>query len=78
MKSFFAGLFAAVVGAVTLIILFFRKGGASFPVSVKGQELDKKADELKSEVKALDEKIGKPVEDRTLESELDYWNKEKK
>lgn len=78
MKSFFAGLFAAVVGAITLILLFFRKGGASFPVSVKGQELDKKADAAKAEVKALDEEIGKPVEDKPLESELDYWNKEKK
>jgi hypothetical protein len=78
MKSFFAGLFAAVVGAVTLIVLFFRKGGASFPVSVKGQELDKKAEAVKAEIKILETNLGKPVEDKSLESELDYWNKEKK
>ena len=78
MKSFFAGLFAAVVGAVTLILLFFKKGGASFPVSVKGQELDKKAEAVKAEIKVLETNLGKPVEDKTLESELDYWNKEKK
>lgn len=78
MKSFFAGLFAAVVGAVTLILLFFKKGGASFPISVKGVEIEKKVDAIKAEVKALDEKIGKPVEDKSLESELEYWNKEKK
>jgi hypothetical protein len=78
MKSFFAGLFAAVVGAITLILLFFRKGGASFPISVKGVELEKKADSLKVEIKTLDEKIGKSVDEKSLEDELEYWNKEKK
>jgi len=78
MKSFITGIAAAIIGAIGFIFLFFRKGGASVEFTSKSAALDKKADEVKAEVKALDEKIGKPVEDKTLESELDYWNKEKK
>lgn len=78
MKSFLTGIAAAVIGALGFIFLFFRKGGANIEMSSKASALDKKADELKSDIKKLEEIYGKPVEPTTLQSELEYWNKEKK
>jgi hypothetical protein len=78
MKSFLTGITAAIIGAIGFIFLFFRKGGASIEVSSKASALDKKAEAVKAEVAKLQENLGKPVEDRSLESELEYWNKEKK
>lgn len=77
MKSFLTGIAAAIIGAIGFIFLFFRKGGANIEMSSKASALDKKAEAVKAEVKALDEKINKPVEDKSLESELDYWKKGK-
>ncbi len=78
MKNFITGAVATIAAVVGFILLFFRKGGADIKISSKTSALDKKAEVLKSEVKALDEKIGKPVEDKDLTSELDYWKKDRK
>lgn len=79
MKSFFAGLFAALAGAVTLAVLFFRK---STPVVVvanpKLQALDDRALVVQKEVDNLQKQVDNlKIEDKTLDDELKYWDKEK-
>jgi hypothetical protein len=78
MRNFITGTIATLAAVIGFIFLFFRKGGADIKLSPKTSALDKKAEVLKSEIKELESNLGKPVEDTSLESELDYWNKEKK
>jgi hypothetical protein len=79
MKSFITGAIAAITGAITLIILFFRKGGANIPLSTpEMKKADDKVKELKTAIQILEEKKNSQVEDKGLQEEIDYWNKEKK
>jgi peptidoglycan hydrolase CwlO-like protein len=73
MKKTIAAIVATIVGIIGVIALLFKKSTQT--LSPKLNELDKKAEKLKEEVKEIDDKIGKPVEDKSLESELDYWKK---
>lgn len=42
----------------------------------RNNELNKKAEELKKEIKELDKPV--VVEDKELKEEIEYWDKEKK
>lgn len=79
MKKFFAGLAAAVAGGIGLFLLFFRKSPKAPDISLPTKELDKKSDQLKSEVDKLSKKRENlKVEDKTLEEEVKYWENQKK
>lgn len=78
MKSFITGLFATITGLITLFLLFFKKTPPNSSLNTAIQKKDDEAKKLKTEISILEDKQGKPVEEKSLESELDYWSKEKK
>ena len=80
MKSFLTGVSATVIAAVGLFFLLFKKRSTEFPSSTtEMKKADDKANVLKAEISDLEKQFEKLViEERSLDSELDYWNKEKK
>lgn len=78
MKSFFAGLFAALAGAITLALLFFKKSPSAPVVNPELKVLDDKALVIQKEVDSIQKQVDNlKVEDKSLEDELKYWTKEK-
>jgi len=78
LKSIFTGIFAVLVGAVTLFLLFFRKKPEQGYSNPLGDKLDKQAESLKNEIAKLGEDRKKPLEDKSLEDEIKYWEQQNK
>lgn len=72
--SFLAGL-AALIGSV---LYFFRSKPKNDQFSPVDRKLEEQANKLKDEVNALEKVKNKPVEDKSLEDEIKYWEEQNK
>ena len=73
MKKTIAAIVATIVGVISAILFLNKKSNIS--TNPKINELEKEAEKLKEGIEKLEKVYGKPVEDKSLESELDYWKK---
>lgn len=73
MKKLLATIVATIVGVFVFLRLF--KSTPQLIKNPKIKELDAEAAKTAEDIKKLEAIYGKPVEDKTLQDELDYWKK---